>query len=82
MQINVLLFGPQAQLAGKRELRVHLQEEPVTAGAVIEAIRTLEPQLEPSLRTSRLAVNHEFAANEQSVAPGDEVALIGMVSGG
>lgn len=34
------------------------------------------------VRSCRLAVNQEFAAPEESIAPGDDLALIPPVSGG
>lgn len=82
MTVNVLLFGPQAQLADARQLAVDVAGESVTARAVLEALGEASAELRDSLRTSRLAVNHEFADAETTIKPGDEVALIGMVSGG
>lgn len=82
MTVTVLLFGPQATLAGVRELAVRVDDEPATADAVLAALRDAEPRLGPSLAASRLAVNHAFVAPDQTIAPTDEVALIGMVSGG
>jgi molybdopterin converting factor small subunit len=38
--------------------------------------------LRPLLGTARFAVNSEFVSLTHSVREGDEVALIGMVSGG
>lgn len=80
MKINVLLFGPQATLAKRRELTVEVAEP--TAGAVLTALASESEPLVASLSTSRLAVNHEFVAESHVLRPGDEVALIGMVSGG
>ncbi|QDT69194.1 ThiS family protein [Planctomycetes bacterium MalM25] len=76
----MLLFGPQAALAGEREIIV-TAEEP-TAGRVLEALAQASETLAPSLAASRLAVNHKFVGDEHPIRPGDEVALIGMVSGG
>ena len=80
MEIKVLLFGPQAQLAGTRE--VTLSVEPPTAGGVLNTLANEENSLAASLPVSRLAVNHEFVDEDHPIHPGDEVALIGMVSGG
>lgn len=81
MQVTVLLFGPQATLAGTREITVEPAEP--TAGSVLAALATAAAEpLVGSLGTSRLAVNHEFAEDTHPIRPGDEVALIGMVSGG
>ncbi len=82
MTVSVLLFGPQAMLAGQQEIEITVAEESPTAGNVLAALEAAEPKLAPSLRTSRLAVNHEFADANQPIQPGDEIALVGMVSGG
>ncbi len=83
--VTVKLFGPQAALAGRREVAVVLTrngEEAATAGGVLAGLGEAVPALRGSLAQSRLAVNREFAAAGDAVRPGDEVALIGMVSGG
>lgn len=81
MNIDVKLFGPQARLAGARALRVELGETP-TVAQVRAALAEISPALAPSLAASRFAVNHEFANDADTVKATDEVALIGMVSGG
>lgn len=81
MRHTVLLFGPQAKLAEAKELVVDV-DAPATAADVIAAIVVACPELAESMSVSRLAVNHEFAAPGTIVAEGDELALIGMVSGG
>lgn len=80
MEITVLLFGPQAQLAEAREITVTLDSP--TAGDVLKALSDEAAPLAASLPASRLAVNHEFVNADHTIRPGDEVALIGMVSGG
>ncbi len=82
MSITVLLFGPQATLAGARSVEVVVDGASPTAREVLAAIGEAAPELVGSLAASRLAINHEFAPGDRIVSPGDEVALIGMVSGG
>lgn len=82
MRVSVLLFGPQATLAGARSVEVDTVGEAPTANEVLAALREAAPALTGSLASSRLAINHEFAADNQIIQPGDEVAIIGMVSGG
>lgn len=82
MQINVQLFGPQAALAGTRSVEVEVDSAEPTAADVLAKLNDAAPEIADSLRTSRLAVNHEFATGSTPITPGDEVALIGMVSGG
>lgn len=81
MRVNVLLFGPQAAIAGRRELPIDLPPDATVDDALV-ALGDAAPGLIDSLDTSRLAVNHEFAPAAQVLTATDEVALIGMVSGG
>ena len=82
MEVAVKLFGPAAQRAGARELRVTLEADRPTCAAVRAAMARAEPRLAGLLQAGRLAVNHEFAGDDARIAPGDEVALIAGVSGG
>lgn len=82
MNVTVKLFGAQAQLIGRREVIVPLDEAEATCAALRRGLAAAEPRLETSLTVSRFAINHEFAADEQPVQAGDAVALIGMISGG
>ena len=83
MEVRVLLFGPQAQLAGRREVAVELGGDgPATCGELRAALARVEPKLAAGLPASRFAVNREYAREDQAVEPGDEVALIGMIAGG
>lgn len=82
MEVTVLLFGPQADLAGARTLRIDTPNEQPTAGEILAEVGLAVPALKGSLGSSRLAVNHEFVGNDKPISYGDEVALIGMVSGG
>jgi molybdopterin converting factor small subunit len=81
MTVFVRLFGPQAVAAGTRRLAVE-----VPVGATARDIRTrlgeLNAGLAPSLPYSRIALNFEFVGDDATVSEGDEVALIGMLSGG
>ena len=81
MNIEVKIFGPQARLAQRSSIRIAL-EPAATCEALRAKLAEAEPELAPSLPRSRFAINHEFAAESQAIREGDEVALIGMVSGG
>lgn len=83
-EFRVLLFGPQAQLAGARAVTISLsgEVENVTAGRLLAALAAEHPALAPSAASSRLAVDRVFVDADTPVEPGAEVALIGMVSGG
>ena len=81
MRLQVLLFGPAANAAGARSIEVNLPA-PATVANLRTAIGAAHPALEKFLPPSRLAVNHEFAAEDRVLQESDEIALIGMVSGG
>jgi molybdopterin converting factor small subunit len=82
MQVAVKLFGPAAQRAGSREVRVMLEGDRATCAALRAALAAAAPALADLLAASRFAVNHEFAGDDDPVGAADEVALIAMVSGG
>lgn len=81
-EIAIKLFGPLARQLGRRELRVVPRGSYPTSRQVLAMLAEIEPKLGPVMSGLRLAVNHGFAEEEQIVTPADEVALIGMVSGG
>ncbi|MBK9119409.1 MAG: MoaD/ThiS family protein [Phycisphaerales bacterium] len=82
MQVIVHFFGAEAQTLGRDRLAVELPEAEPTCGTLRTYLSTTERVLAEPLRTARFAVNHAFAPDTQRLMPGDEVALIGMVSGG
>ena len=79
--VKVLLFGAAADRAGTRQIEV-----PVERGATLEGLwSVLADQyagLAPMRDTLAFAINGEYARPEDSVTPGDEVALLPPVSGG
>ncbi len=79
--VTVKLFGREADLAGRREVAVPV-DGAVTCADLARLLAEAEPSLRPALGQCRFAVNHAFAKGGESVGPDDEVALIGMVSGG
>lgn len=83
MEIETLLFGPAADAAGADRITLSLPER-ATVGDALAAIGREYPVLAPAVEGSggRLAVNHEYAPADRTLAPGDEVALISLVSGG
>lgn len=81
MHQTVLLFGPQARLAGKREVNLDLPDDADVA-AVLRALADAEPSLVPSMNVSRLAINQDFADADRRIGANDELALIGLISGG
>ena len=80
---EVKLFGPYADAAGEPVVRITLPagRDP-TASELMEMIAEEQPPLRPLMKEARLAVNREFAAPDQTVRTGDDLALIGLVAGG
>ncbi len=82
MIVTVRLFGPFKAALERGNLTVRLDTAAPTIAELRTQIATAEPRLARWLPASRFAVNHEFAAEGLRLRAGDEVALIGLVSGG
>lgn len=80
--ITVKLFGPVAQQAARRSVDLSFSHAAVTCAQVLRQLAQADPALARLLPSHRLAVNSEFARDDQPVNAEDDVALIGMVSGG
>lgn len=81
MTIAVSLFARARELAGTSKLELLLPDK-ATVSLIRAAVREKVPDLTSLLETSAIAVNQNFASDEQTVLPGDEVAIIPPVSGG
>ncbi len=81
MRVEVLVFGPEAAELGRDRAPVDVADG-ATCEAVKESLGAAHPALRRFLGAARLAINGEFAAEGQRIRGGDEVALIGLVSGG
>lgn len=81
MRTRVLLFGPFAAAAGASSVEVEAGASP-TAGEVLASLPRASEALTPLMPGARLAINCAFADPAAIVREGDEVALIGLVSGG
>jgi molybdopterin converting factor small subunit len=79
--IDVLLFGPLADLAGSDRIRCELFQG-ARVSDLVERLRGSVPALASRLDSSAVAVNLAYAGRDRALAPGDEVALIPPVSGG
>lgn len=80
MTVTVLLFARVADLLGAASVTLTLPD-PARAGDVLPALRAL-PGGDGIPPSTRIAINHAFAADDAPVAPGDEVAVIPPVAGG
>ena len=81
MSYRVLLFGAEAAAAGAREVNVDIDDDAITADELKDHLTAAYPGLS-GVPTCRIAVNQQFVGGSDKVAPGDEIALIGPVSGG
>ena len=81
MRVEVLLFGAEAQALGRRSAAV-VTEPGSTCATLLQQLAKDYAPLRPLLGAARFAINSEFAGPDRVVHEGDEVALIGMVSGG
>lgn len=83
MTVSVRLFGSQARMVNRDRVEIELPETEPTCARLREALAEAAPQLDGSLAGSRFAVNYEYVVDERTqIQASDEVALIGMVSGG
>ncbi len=82
MQIAVQLFGPVADMVGRRLIELTIEGPLNAARLVDEYLARSEPALIPILPHCRLAINHAYAKGQERITATDELALIGMVNGG
>lgn len=81
MTLSIKLFAVARQRAGADAVAVELP-----AGATVRDLRHAlveqHPPLADVLRHARLAVDNEYAADDQPLRPNAEIAVIPPVSGG
>lgn len=80
--LRVLVFGAEAALLGKSEVRVPSEVNVRTVADLKTWLAREFPQLASAIPGIRVAINHRFASDAMSIHPADEIALIGRVSGG
>lgn len=81
MQVTVLYFATLRDRAGVRKETVDLPE-PVRISQLKTQLVERHPKLSDPLGTVLVAVNKDFAVEDQTLSDGDEVALFPPVSGG
>ena len=81
MHFDVRLFALYRERAGSSVVSVELAPG-ATVGDLTTAVRGDYPQLAPPEVRIVVAVNAEYADDDLSLQPGDEVCLIPPVSGG
>jgi molybdopterin synthase sulfur carrier subunit len=80
MRLNILLFGITKEIVGQQHLSVEVPER-ATVPVLMEQLRQQYPKLS-ELQSLMIAVNNEYAQEQQALKESDEVALIPPVSGG
>lgn len=81
MKINIQLFAMARDLAGAGAIEIELPEE-ATVATLRQAIAAKCPPLADLVSRAAIAVNAEYAVDEQAVSSSDDVAIIPPVSGG
>ena len=80
-RVKVLFFATLREKTGTRETELDLEQ-----GAIVSEVKSMllerYPALKQSMDTLIVAMNHEFAFDENPVPEGAEIALFPPVSGG
>ncbi|MBI5282490.1 MAG: molybdopterin converting factor subunit 1 [Candidatus Solibacter usitatus] len=79
--IRILFFGMLKDITGRASDSLEMPEG-ATAGAVFDHYASAFPPLDTARRSIVVAVNQQFAARDQTLRDGDEIALLPPVSGG
>lgn len=79
MKVQVLFFGATAEAIGEREIEFDLAEQTKASDALGQIVIRF-PQL--SRHSLLFAVNQEYAAGDEIIRDGDELAIFTAVSGG
>lgn len=80
MQIKILPFGITKDIVGGKMIHFELNNEPTVGNLRFNLLQHF-PALS-NLNSLAIAINGEYALDEQSIEVGDEVVLIPPVSGG
>ena len=81
MRIRFLLFALYRDIAGSDEFELVLPEG-MTALDAVNALRAGRPALENLPARPVVAINRTYAALEETLRDGDELALLPPVAGG
>ncbi len=82
MQLEIRLFATLKDRAGQNRVSLTLAGPGVTVQEMLEKLAAAYPALAPSLPTTLVAVNRQYATPDTAIQPGDEIALFPPVSGG
>ena len=79
--MKIKLFATLKERAKANEIAIEMNSA-MSVGSLREAVAQKFPALAPLMQQTLVAVNQEFAFNNDTVQPTDEVALFPPVSGG
>jgi sulfur-carrier protein len=79
--MDVILFGISREIVGEKKLTITPAENIQTVGALKQWMKQKYPRLE-KLSSIAIAVDSEYADDEQNLFDENEVAIIPPVSGG
>ena len=82
MQLNIRLFAGLAEALDESLLAFQVPALPISAKELKEQLAAAYPAAASLLAVSFVAVNQEYAAEDQLITEHDEVAIIPPVSGG
>lgn len=82
MQVNILFFATIRDLVGQKRLSLELSDETHTIEQVRQELIDRYPAITDNLKVAQVAINEEFAFNNDEVKDGDEIAFFPPVSGG
>ena len=80
MSLKISLYGITREIVGASVIELPAPA-PATVGELLAEMRLQYPAL-GELRSCAVAVNNEYATNEQALHTVDEIALIPPVAGG
>jgi molybdopterin synthase sulfur carrier subunit len=83
--VSLLYFAWLRERVGVSAETIDLPAEVTTVGALVSWLRARGPNYDSAFATPRVvrcAVNQDFAAPEDPVRPGDEIAFFPPVTGG
>ncbi|MEF3302302.1 molybdenum cofactor biosynthesis protein [Paenibacillus sp. GYB003] len=82
MQLTIRLFAGLSDKLGASSLTVTIDGDAVTGAELKAELARSYPEAAPLIRASFLAKNQTYAGDGETLAAGDEIALIPPVSGG
>lgn len=80
MKITILAFGIAKDLLATHSLEIEFQKE-ISVAELKKELENLYPKMK-DLKTYMIAVNNEYAEDNQHIHTNDEIAIIPPVSGG